>query len=195
MYKNQTQPETMQRRYEYLPNEIKELFEYETVSIVIKNISQEFKLNEEQINTLRMEIELTLYLFLSYKDFENRITESLSIEPDIATEINKKLSEELFNIVDEILIISDKEIKKDSTSSVEGQEEKSDSETEDLEKVTPIATTEDPGPKMVHGYGAYRQEEPEEGESAYTPSSQDDLLTKKNLTEIPKYEQKDSEPT
>lgn len=98
-YDTSKMPETMQKRYLELPEEVTELFEYGTVEHVIDDLIKEFGLRSSDKDTLKMEIELVLMGFLTREGLPERLRDSLSIEENRANEISEKLNEDLFVIV------------------------------------------------------------------------------------------------
>lgn len=200
MYTNPNQPQEMQDRYKELPPEITELFEYGTVDVAIEDCAKEFGLNESQQESLLMEIELVLYLFLPQQGTEERIKESLNIDETRAQGISNKLDKELFLIVKNILDFVNQQFEEDEEISVMNQ----DSTVEDkqtgnaqgnympTDSPNPVNTTKpttnahlqemrtfakDVERSRAHGYGAFRSSEQEDDEEEVVhKSSQDDTL-------------------
>lgn len=199
MYENSNQPEKMRTRYQELPPEITELFEYGTVDVVLGDITDEFALNDDQKESLRMEIELVLYCFLPRTGMVERIKESLTTEEAVAERIAARIEEDLFVMVDDLLTTVEKQFngtenkliapdKGPATIGETGQPEETPVASAQVEtseaqsNVKPLRTfAEDVEISRAHSYGAFRSGDDasssEEDEPVYH-SSQDDIIKK-----------------
>lgn len=197
MYDFSQQPAAMQERYKELPEEVVELFEYDTVTQVMEDTVREFGLRDTDVPVLKMEIEMVLYFFLSREGFAERLQESLEIEKTRAEEIAKKINTDLFALVESYLSLAEQESANNTVTA------------EDLPSVIvapPIQTQPTPEPALTevpkeekyaqvkpirtfamdvdisraHSYGATAQpnSEGEEEEEPVHRSNQDDILKK-----------------
>lgn len=188
------QPPEMQERYDSLPQEIKELFEYDTIGVVLKNIALQFGLNKTQAKLLRMEVELVLYFFLPSDGLKERLQESLSIESERAGQIVDQLENDLFIIVKPGLELANKIFSGEEVEEVSLQAP--DSLVTPLPKAAPNQPaapaspqkTSQPGIRTYasdvaenRAHGSFRQPETEQetrgdGEEPVYRSSQDDII-------------------
>lgn len=193
MYDISRQPESMQRRYGQLPEEIRELFDYETVDVIIHDTTREFGLNEAQKDALQMEIELVLYLFLPRTGFIERLQDSLEIDRGLAEKITAKVETDLFTIVDNILTFVESQF-------ADGQATESAPSAIVVPPQTPSVPTPPPPPEpkqetglkplrtfaedvafsRAHSYGSFKSPDNNDHDDD-TPtyhSSQDDIIKK-----------------
>lgn len=103
MYDISQLPEKLQERYNMLPEEITELFEYGTVDQIIDECVKEFGLRDFQESMLHMEVTLVLFFFFTRTGLSERLQDSLEIEEIRANLIAQKLNDDLFIIVDGLL--------------------------------------------------------------------------------------------
>ncbi len=196
MYDISQKPTEMQERYKELPQQIIELFEYDTVGVAVGDIGKEYGLDEDQMAALTMEIEMVLYLFMTRDGFAGRLQESLEIEEDRAKGITQRVTSDLFVIVEPILNVADTERKKNESIVLSIENETiaptttnspnpnmAETQSQTLEKqipdLKPIRTfTEDVNLSRAHGYGAFRSDNntPTEESDVVHRSSQDDIL-------------------
>lgn len=178
MYNNQSQPETMRERYPKLPKEILALFEYGTVDLVLENIAREYTLNEEQRLSLRMELELTLYLFLPRNTLLERLDESLGIDREEIEMILSDLEENLLMVADPILVAAEKKFSTKTDSQEETARNALGSqaaETTSSQTVKPLRTFSDDA-HNVHGYGSFKQDLEISDDTPVHRSEQNDVL-------------------
>lgn len=184
----------MQERYRELPEEITELFEYGTVTQVIDRIVKEFGLREESKELLQMEIEMVLFFFLTREGLAARLIDSLEINETRAAEIAKQLDDDLFVIVDDLLTYAEQQfagtdMPTPTLITDAPLEPKPASETsttvpvipESPQQLKPLRTfAMDVDMSRIHGYGAFKSDDPE-GDTDAAPtysSSQDDIIKK-----------------
>ncbi len=192
-YDTSQQPEVMQQRYRELPDELTELFEYGSVDHIIGEIKREFGLREEEVVALRMEIELVLYCFLPKSGLAERLQESSGVDIEKARLISRKLTQELFVVVDDILTEVEKQFSEDMATvgppvivvppapseqtSVDPQTASPD--IDDNNQLKPLRTfAMDVDMNRAHGYGAFHSGEQTEDEEPVHRSSQDDIIKK-----------------
>lgn len=178
-YNNQLQPEPMRERYSKLPKEILELFEYGTVDLVLENIVTEYGLSEEQSQSLRMEVELTLYLFLPRNTLLERLVESLGMDREEVEMMISDLEENLFVVVDPLLTATEKKFSSranvSETNTGNVQEEQTPTPNES--QVVKTLRTFSDDMHNIHGYGSFKQNSPEDDGPIHR-SEQSDVLPK-----------------
>ncbi|MEZ4200454.1 MAG: hypothetical protein R3B69_02580 [Candidatus Paceibacterota bacterium] len=154
---SQLQEQRLVDQYKKLPPELKELIDFGSVDVVIKNATREFALNEEQSVLLENEVMLVLLLMLPIDGFATRVREALEIEFHKAAELEVYVKENLFDLEAEIFELTEAEfIKKQKEETLQQKN-----------------TTLEPNIKNVHGYGAGLPTE----EPAYS-SKQEDVMSK-----------------
>lgn len=205
MYENSLQPKEMQERYQELPPQITELFEYGTVSSVLDATAREFGLKEEQRVALRMEIELVLYLFLPKTGLIERLQDSLKINQSLAEQLTAKIEGEIFLLISDLLDFAEEQFREETTTTSDNKREVTSSSTNEeksfipkeivTENKTPNSVeTEEPkeeGVKSIrtfaedmevsraHSYGAFRSNDEEtDGDDPIHQTNQDDILKK-----------------
>lgn len=200
MYGNSLQPKKMQERYNQLPPQITELFDYGTVGLSIDNITSEFNLTERQKEALLMETELVLYLFLPRLGFIERLQESLEIDQSLAEQVASEIENNIFFIVNDLLDFSDNQFKQESgtPTTIPNAQPQTNNKTIITKSTNPPASeiighaeesagqnikplrtfAEDVQSSRVHGYGAFHSGEVTEGNDSdpVHRSSQDDII-------------------
>lgn len=192
----ETLPQTMRKRLEALPSSIRELFVFDTVGVVISDVTKMFSLSDDQAEALRIEVGLVLCLFETRDDLGERIANNLQVDSERANAIKQYLDENLFIMVEEVLDFADDqwlegeiELLKNRTVEtptvlppvdLEEIKEEPPTNPESQPLVKPLRTfADDIDISRAHGYGAFRSGEnlpkPDEDETIHR-SNQDDII-------------------
>ncbi|GEM_PF-2822705 len=201
----------VRERADIMPEEITALITQGALDITMFIIKDEFELTVKQEQLLENEIILVLLFFLDVKDFTQRVSESLEIDILVAEKITSVVHADIFSEVQDLfdLIDGSKEktesiTKKEDLSNLhkdltvkktpaEAESKLSEKKLTELSNVQPMRTMEgDMG--HVHGYGAYRNQFPDEAnasehtEETIRKASQEEILKEKpQLAEKPSY--------
>lgn len=190
----------VQERIQILPEELTDLITDGTLDVVTYGIQQKYRLTDTQKTLLENEIILVLTLFLSPDTFVQNVEESLEIKPEIAEAIGVEVTDQIFDLVLDIIETvengrkdwalgkSPEETlktleKKESINKLIGSLSKpstSPLETNPEESIVPIRTMEG-DISRIHGYGAYYETLKEQNKVKDTDSvssSQETILKK-----------------
>lgn len=168
----------IQERASIVPEELVDLITGGTVDATVSELVVEYGLTELQKKLLENEICLVLLLFLSPDSFGERLEESLEVGYEASQTIARRVNEEIFYLVDDILDSVEQARKElgeskgiaslpqkmerredltklaDMLSLPRTQQEPAVPTTADSSGVEPIRTME-ADMNRVHGYGAY----------------------------------------
>jgi len=88
--------EEIQKKFEALPNDVREAISSVDTSNIIVDIGEKYELNHEQIDKLIYESGLVMLAITHSDDFLNKIRKELELSRDQAEKIVKDLNEKIF---------------------------------------------------------------------------------------------------
>lgn len=185
-------------RYQVLPTEVRELFEYGVIEQSVLEISRRFNLSEEDQLNLENQVALTFLFFFPSYSFTDRLLNSglqvnASLIPSIAAAVHEELfvlTEDIFEATDERFISNPSTVDASLTqASPQSSQNAPTIQTDITEPKTdssiPLERVRTMGAdaERVHGYGAYRQVQQPQADSAQQPTARQ----RDPLASLPRY--------
>lgn len=194
--------ELLHERFAQLPDEITDIISYGILDQTITGLSDRYDLTEQERVLLENNIILVLLMFLPRSELAQHIEETLDTDTERASALATEINEQIFSLVEGYLDAADEELFSKNTPDTK----KPPTPQNEVTPVPPPAEEEAPrsnsnieamrtfdsDAKKVHGYGAFRKQEPRPEEQTYS-SSQDEVLNKERLANTPTYGKKEDE--
>lgn len=168
-------------RYKVLPEDLKEIIEFGLLDKVIATVRNDHHLNEDQAILLENHLMLILLLILPSYDITDKLKEILGVDEFRASLIANYLKTDLFDLVEDILEVTDEKFLLNNASSTVAPNPVASSEpattiaTPKIESLSQFRTMESDA-KKIHGYGAFRGADPVEEDQPVYRSEQAKLV-------------------
>ena len=176
------QKRTLQKSFLEAPERVKELLLGRVFDRVFSDIGSKYRLDTKQRKLAENDATLVLLAFLPRQGMSQRLAEELGVSKDVAEGIFKDLNDKLFALVVDILSEVETELFTFDPADMALDDETPNTNTSPVERMR----TMEGDLKRIHGYGSFG-ELYGTGDDEVHHSSQEELVKKPSLTDLPRY--------